>query len=110
MVAIIALGQLRVDTRILNILTIVIFSGAALAFGLTFGLGTRDTTRNLIAGFYARRVFGAGQRLEIAGQRGVLRAISAQQTLLEADGHTIAVPNTTFIEQVVRREEDAPSS
>jgi hypothetical protein len=109
-VAIIALGQLRVDTRILNILTIVIFSGAALAFGLTFGLGTRDTTRNLIAGFYARRVFGAGQRLEIAGQRGVLRAISAQQTLLEADGHTIAVPNTTFIEQVVRREEDAPSS
>ena len=109
-VAIVALGQLHVDTRILNILTIVIFSGAALAFGLTFGLGTRDTTRNLIAGFYARRLFGAGQRVELAGQRGTLRAISAMQTLLDADGETIAVPNTTFLEQVVRRQDDAPAS
>lgn len=109
-VAIVALGQLKVDTRILNILTIVIFSGLALAFGLTFGLGTRETTRNLIAGFYARRIFGAGQRIEIAGQSGTLRSISAQQTLLDADGHTIAVPNTTFIEQVVRRDESAPGS
>jgi hypothetical protein len=106
-VAIIALGQLRVDTRILNILTIVVFSGLALGFGLTFGLGTRDTTRNLVAGFYARRLFGAGQSVEIAGQRGTLRAISAMQTVLDADGQTIAVPNTAFLEQVVRRDDRA---
>ncbi len=104
-VVIVALGQLRVDTRILNILTIVIFSGAALGFGLTFGLGTRDTTRNLVAGFYARRLFSAGQQLEMAGQSGRLRAISAMQTLLETDGRTIAVPNATFLEQVVRRDD-----
>ena len=65
-VTIIALGQLHVDTRILNILTIVIFSGLSLGFALTFGLGTRDTTRNLVAGFYARRLFGSGQQVEIA--------------------------------------------
>ncbi len=106
-VAIVALGQLKVDTRILNILTIVIFSGLALAFGLSFGLGTRDATRNLIAGFYARRVFGAGQQLEVNGQRGVVSAIAAQQTLLDADGGTIVVPNTALIEQTVRREETA---
>lgn len=109
-VAIVALGQLKVDTRILNILTIVIFSGLALAFGLSFGLGTRDATRNLIAGFYARRVFGAGQTLEVDGRRGVIAAISAQQTLLEADGATIAVPNTALIEQAVRREESGAAS
>jgi small-conductance mechanosensitive channel len=100
---IIALGQLRVDTRILNILTIVIFSGLALGFGLAFGLGTRDTTRNLIAGFYARRLFGAGERLEMAGERGTLRAISATQTVLESDGVTVAIPNSTFLDQAVRR-------
>lgn len=106
-VAIVALGQLKVDTRILNILTIVIFSGLALAFGLSFGLGTRDATRNLIAGFYARRVFGAGQQLEVNGQRGVVSAIAAQQTLLDTEGGTIVVPNTALIEQTVRREEIA---
>ena len=77
---IIALGQLQVDTRILNILTIGVFSVAALAFGLTFGLGTRDTTRNLVAGFYARRHFAVGQDVEMAGTRGRVRAISATQT------------------------------
>jgi small-conductance mechanosensitive channel len=102
---IIALGQLRVDTRILNILTIVILSGASLAFALTFGLGTRDTTRNLIAGFYARRLFGAGEDLELAGERGTLRSISATQTVLESAGMTVAVPNSTFLEQVIRRRE-----
>lgn len=109
-VVIVALGQLRVDTRILNILTIVIFSGAALGFGLTFGLGTRDTTRNLVAGFYARRLFGSGEQIEIAGQTGRLRAISAMQTVLESEGRTIAVPNSTFLEQVVRRDDAAAPS
>jgi hypothetical protein len=108
-VAIVALGQLHVDTRILNILTIVVFSGLALAFGLTFGLGTRDTTRHMIAGFYARRIFGAGQRVEIAGQTGTLRAITSIQTLLDAEGKTIAVPNGTFLDQVVRRDETSPT-
>ncbi|MCC6653478.1 MAG: mechanosensitive ion channel [Candidatus Eisenbacteria bacterium] len=109
-VAIVALGQLEVDTRILNILTIVIFSGLALAFGLSFGLGTRDTTRNLIAGFYARRVFGAGQDLEVGGRQGKVRAISAQQTLIEQDGGIFAVPNTTLIEQVIVRKEEGGSA
>ncbi len=107
-VSIVALGQLHVDTRILNILTIVIFSGLALAFGLTFGLGTRDTTRHLVAGFYARRHFGAGQRVEIAGQSGTLRSISAVQTLLDANGRTVAVPNATFLDQVVHRDDAVP--
>lgn len=105
-VVIIALGQLQVDTRILNILTIVVFSGLSLGLALTFGLGTRDTTRNLIAGFYARRIFGAGQRIEMAGQRGVLRSIAATQTLLEAEGRSLAIPNSVFLEQVVGRIEE----
>jgi hypothetical protein len=108
-VAIIAMGQLQIDTRILNILTIVVFSGLALGFGLTFGLGTRDTTRNLVAGFYARRLFGAGQQVEIAGERGRVRTISAMQTVLERDDQTIALPNTHFLDHVVRRD-DAISS
>lgn len=105
-VVIIALGQLQVDTRILNILTIVIFSGLSLGFALTFGLGTRDTTRNLVAGFYARRVFGAGQRVEMAGASGVVRAIAATQTLLDGEGRSFAVPNSVFLEQVVGRIEE----
>lgn len=106
-VAIIVLGQLQVDTRILNILTIVIFAGLSLGFALTFGLGTRDATRNMIAGFYARRIFTAGERIEISGARGVLRGITTTQTLLESEGAMLAVPNSAFFEQTVGRLSEA---
>jgi hypothetical protein len=103
---IIALAQLKVDTRILNILTIVIFSGFSLAFALTFGLGSREATKNMIAGFYARRLFRAGQEVELSGERGTLRSITTTQTIIESDGKTVAIPNSVFLDQVVYRLEE----
>ncbi|MGE3703828.1 MAG: hypothetical protein AB7I13_01050, partial [Vicinamibacterales bacterium] len=83
-VGIMAMGQLRIDTDMVRIFTVCLLSGFALAFGLSFGLGTRDVTRNIMAGFYARKVFQPGDRVEIRGQRGVLKSIMATQTLIES--------------------------
>ena len=89
-VGVMAIGQLRFDTDMVRIVTICTLSGLALAFGLSFGLGTRDITRNVLAGFYARRIFRPGDPLEIRGQRGVLKAITATQTLIgQASGQHI---------------------
>ena len=76
----------------------------ALAFGLSFGLGTREITRNLIAGFYARKIFRTGEELEILWERGVLRSITPTQTLLvNADNKLVAVSNASFLEGVVKQ-------
>jgi hypothetical protein len=102
-VGIMAIGQLQVETEIIRIFTICVLAGLALAFGLSFGLGSRDVTRNIIAGFYARKVFRIGEEIEIKGQRGVLKAITPTQALLEADGRTISVSNAVFMDEVVRQ-------
>jgi small-conductance mechanosensitive channel len=86
-----------------RIVTICTLSGLALAFGLSVGLGTRDITRNVLAGFYARKIFSSGDTLEIRGQRGVLKAITATQTLIEQDSGLTAVANTAFLDETVRR-------
>ena len=78
-VGIMAVGQLRFDTEMVRLVTICTLSGFALAFGLSVGLGARDITRNVLAGFYARKIFTPGDPLEIRGQRGVLKAITATQ-------------------------------
>lgn len=109
-VVVMALAQLKVDTRIVNNLIVVVFSGFALAFALTFGLGTRDTTRNIVAGFYARRLFRSGETVEMSGETGVLQTISAVQTVLDFEGRMMAIPNTVFLDQVVRRTAGAPES
>jgi len=102
-VAIMAIGQLRVDTEIVRLVITGILAGLVLALGLSFGLGSRDITRNILAGFYARKTFEIGAEVEVAGESGVLAAITPTQTLLERDGQIIAVANTAFLESVARQ-------
>lgn len=100
---IMALTQLQLHTEIIRLVAACLLAGLALAFGLSFGLGSREVTRNLMAGFYAKKVFRVGEELEVKGERGVLKSITATQTLLEREGRTIAVANTSLMDDVVRQ-------
>jgi hypothetical protein len=100
---IMALGQLQVDTDIVRVVTTCFLAGLALAFALSFGLGTREISRNIIAGFYARKVFEIGQEMEVGDERGVLRAITPTQILLDQDGRTVAISNSVFVDEVVKQ-------
>jgi small-conductance mechanosensitive channel len=102
-VAMMAVGQLQIDTNMVRIVTSFILGGGALAFGLAFGLGTRDVVRNITAGFYLRKHLVIGKTLEIAGQKGVLKGITATHTILEADATEISVANSTFLDQAAKQ-------
>lgn len=101
-VAVMAIGQLRFDTAMVRIVTTCILSGMALAFGLSMGLGSRDITRNLLAGFYARKIYSPGDPLEIRDERGTLKAITATQTVIEQDTGLVAVANSVFLDEMIR--------
>ncbi len=102
-VAMMAIAQLKIDTEMVRIVTSFILGGGALAFGLSFGLGTRDVVRNIVAGFYARKFLAVGKRLEIAGQSGVLTAITATHAIVESDGKDLSISNSTFLDQVCKQ-------
>src|SRR5262249_49064168 len=109
-IGIMALAQLRIDTEIIRVVTICSLSGIALAFGLSFGLGTRAVTRDIMAGFYIRKILRPGDIIEVDGRRGTLRAVTSTQTLLEAADRTIAVANNRLLREVVRRPPPASNS
>jgi small-conductance mechanosensitive channel len=46
-VAMMTIGQLKIDTEMVRIVTSFFLGAGALAFGLAFGLGTRDIVRNI---------------------------------------------------------------
>jgi hypothetical protein len=102
MVVIMAISQLRIDTGIIRMVVLVLLSGLAVALALSFGLGTREITRNIVAGFYVRRLIREGETLDIAGERGIVVGVTALQTLVERDGRTVAIPNQLFLDQVAR--------
>jgi len=98
-----AVTQLRIDTEVIRSVVLVLLAGASLALALTFGLGTREITRNMVAGFYARKLFKPGDRIEIAGRSGTLAGISPVQVIIEEDGGMTTVPNKVFLEEAVRQ-------
>ena len=98
-----AVAQLKIDTGMIRIVTSFVLAGAALAFGLSFGLGTREIVRNIVAGFYARKFLSVGKTLEILGHRGVLTAITPTHSILESDGQNISLANSAFLEQVSKQ-------
>jgi len=103
-VGMMAIGQLQIDTNMVRIVTSFALGGTALAFGLSFGLGTRDVVRNITAGFYLRKYLLIGESVEIAGQTGILRSITATHVLLEGANTTeISVANATFLDQVAKQ-------
>jgi hypothetical protein len=99
-----AIGQLQIDTNMVRIVTSFIMGGGALAFGLAFGLGTRDVVRNITAGFYLRKHLLIGESVEIAGQSGILRSITATHVVLESENAIeISIANATFLDQVAKQ-------
>ena len=100
---IMAVAQLQIDTEIIRVVTSAILAGFALAFGLAFGLGSRDLTRNILAGYYARRTFEMGREMEILGERGELESITPTQTILRQGDRRVAVSNAVFLDEIVKQ-------
>jgi hypothetical protein len=99
LVSMMAIGQLKIDTEMVRIVTRFVLGAAALGFGLAFGLGTWEVVRNIVTGFYTRKLLAIGKSLTIAGQTGILTAITPTHTVLNSHGHEILVANAKFLEQ-----------
>ncbi len=97
-----ALAQLKVDTEMIRLFSMTLLAAFALAFGISFGFGSRDAMRNIVAGFYVRKTFRIGEELEIAGHRGTLQAIHPTRTVLRGDTEDVSIANAAFMEESAR--------
>lgn len=96
---IMALAQLSIDTEMIRVVTICALSGIALAFGLSLGLGSRDVTRNMIAGFYARKLLRPGDIVTVGDHTGTLVMITPTQTVIQVPAQAdVAVSNGVFLD------------
>ena len=94
-----AVAQLEVDTRMIQLAAGAILAGLALGFGLALGLGSREVMGSVLAGFYARQLLTVGQELEVDGVRGTLVSITPTQLLLETEREFVTVPNVLLLQK-----------
>lgn len=100
---IMVIGQLEIRTAVLQAILMTLVVGATLTIALTLGLGSREITRNMLAGFYARKLFRSGDEVEISGEKGTLVSITPIQTVVETRGSLKAIPNDVYLETVVEK-------
>jgi small-conductance mechanosensitive channel len=97
-----AIGQLGIEAAILQILATAIAAGLALGLALTFGLGTRDVSRNIMAGFYARRTYRPGSRIEVGDVKGEVIEVTPVQLFIKVKGGVVGVPNSTILDRSIK--------
>ncbi len=114
-VVVLAIATLGVDTTILTSSFTIIVAAAGLAIALTFAFGSRESARNVIAGYYVRQQFQPGQLLSVDTYTGRLLSVSGAYTTLEiineaGERSTISLPNATLLKRAVTGRENPPTA
>ncbi|MFH1765345.1 MAG: mechanosensitive ion channel domain-containing protein [Gemmatimonadota bacterium] len=98
-----ALGELEVQTLLVRELAVILVGGGVFAFALSFGLGSRDISRNILAGLYIRKIIRVGDEIEVADRRGRVEAITPTQTILREGERSVILSNGVFLDSVTSR-------
>jgi hypothetical protein len=106
---ILAVGQLGVNTTIINLAVAALVFSIGATITLLIGLGGRDVARQVGAGRYVQRVIKPGQRLRIGDVSGIVTAVHAASVEIDLGGGRSAhLPHAAIIESIV--EVDHPTS
>lgn len=98
-----AIGQLEIETALLNQVISIILLAIAAAVALSLGMGTRVISSNIIAGLYARDLFQPGDRIRLDELSGIVIEVSTTNTVIELDdGSTFSIPNQALLEERVQ--------
>lgn len=99
-----AIGQLDLETELLSYVISILLISAGTAAAIGFGLGSKDVAANILAGTYARELYGEGDRVTVGGHTGIVNQVTAIKTELTLDnGDTFSIANRDIVDsQVIR--------
>lgn len=93
-----AIGQLDVDTLLLDSIVAILIAAIGIAAALSLGLGTRDLSTNILAGVYARDLYAVGDKIELGDIAGTLESIGTVKTQIRlADEKVVSIANRAMI-------------
>ncbi|NNE28273.1 MAG: mechanosensitive ion channel [Saprospiraceae bacterium] len=93
MTVVTALTQMGIDTDFISNNLTVILAGGVFAFGLGYGLASKNTMSNFLASFYTKDKFKIGDRItldEVTGE--IVSMDSSTLTILTGDSRRVIIP------------------
>ncbi len=109
--ALLAAGQLGIETYLLVVLAIVILATIGLVAALSIGQGLTLLSGNVAAGRYVRDIAAVGDVISVNGIDGTVEELGyASISLRSEDGSLYRIPNRTLLENVVRKQDSPQTS
>lgn len=91
-VGVTSLEQIGVNTGIITSNITLIFGSVLITFTISFGLGSKDIVTRLLLGFYAKKSFGIGDKIDVDGKIGVIESIDSIHITVASENETIVYP------------------
>ena len=94
-----AVSQFEIETDLFKHIIMIVLITVGIAIAITVGLGTREITKNLMAGVYARDIFRPGRRIQLKDHSGELKRVGTVTTEIEVAPHKVVyIPNSSLLE------------
>ncbi|CAG5008758.1 hypothetical protein DYBT9275_04351 [Dyadobacter sp. CECT 9275] len=91
-----ALGQIGIETTLLESSFNLIIGGAIGAFALGYGIASKDVLANIISSFYSHKNYREGQIIRIGEVKGVITKIDSTSVTVVNDSTTTIIPLQLF--------------
>ncbi len=91
-----ALGQIGIETALLESSFNLIIGGVIVAFALGYGIASRDVMANMIAAMYSRNKYREGQVVRLDDVKGTITQIDNVSVTIKNDEATIVIPLQLF--------------
>ncbi|HDZ55450.1 MAG TPA: mechanosensitive ion channel [Pseudomonas xinjiangensis] len=99
-----AIGQLQIETALLNTVIAIVLVSFGAAAALALGLGSRQIVSQILAGVYVRELYQVGDRITVGGVQGVIDEIGTVKTsLVDDEGAIISIANRMLLDERVSR-------
>ncbi len=96
-----ALNQAGVDTTIITNNLTLILGSFLLAFGLGFGLGSKDVIADILRLYYTRKTYAVGDKITIGEDSGTIEAIENNSLTLATKAGKFIIPIKDVVAQKV---------
>jgi len=97
-----ALGQLGLETRLIDMLIVIVVATGGLSVGLAFALGAQHVVRNVFARHYLQSLCAPGDTVEIDGVTGIVQRFTATTMVVRSESGLRCVPCHHALSSVLR--------
>jgi len=93
---VVALDQLGVNIGFLTNLFLILLTSLLFGASLAFGLGAKNSIKNIFGSYYVRKTFEIGMRIRCGKLEGIIVKISEYAILIETIDGVVVIPAKNF--------------